>query len=83
MSYNLDLPPRVMRTEQTAGDNPDEWELQTNSGNTITSYTTVGISVSDWWEDLLVYVKTNSATPIDAIEDITLLMIQKDWVIED
>lgn len=82
MSYNTNLPPTIVRTEQTDGSNADKWELRTANGELITSYSTVGIGVADWWEDILTYVSANSSDTISAVEDITLLMMRRDWNVE-
>lgn len=81
MAYNLDLPPTVVRTNQ-ASNSADDWELRTNSGTTIALYSRNGMSVDVWWEDLLAYVSNNATSTINAVEDITLLMIQQDWTVE-
>jgi hypothetical protein len=82
MSYNTDLPPRIVRTNRTEGGSGDDWELQTNSGTTINSYTVTGISIDDWWEDLLTYVQSNARNTLEAVEDLTLLMVKKDWTLD-
>lgn len=79
MAYNTDLPPTIRRTNQTEGPDPDEWVLETNSGTEIASYTRVGMSIDVWWGDILRYILANARSVPNAIEDITLLMVQEDW----
>jgi len=82
MPYNTDLPPTIRRTNQTSGDTADDWVLETASGTKIASYTTLGMSVGVWWEDLLVFVSNNASSNMDAVNDITLLMVLQDWAVE-
>lgn len=80
MSYNTDLPPKIVRTNQSEGATPDDWELRTASGSTIQTYNTVTMSIHVWWPDLLAYIRDNASSVMDAIEDLSLLMVQSDWI---
>lgn len=84
MSYNTDLPPTIRRTNQTSGTNPDDWVLETASGTGIATYSRVGMSVDVWWEDLVTYIVNNidPTQPLNAVEDLTLLMVTRDWTVE-
>ena len=82
MTYNSDLPPTIRRTNQTDGSNPDDWVLETASGTQIATYSRVGMSMDVWWGDVLAYIASNVPNTMNAIEDITLLMVRQDWAVE-
>lgn len=74
MAYSTDLPPTISQT----GDST--FELRSSTGSVIATYNQTEFrSPDDWWEDILTFVATNSATNIGAVNDITLLMIKRDW----
>jgi hypothetical protein len=81
MAYNTDLPPTIARTAQTA------YELRTASGSVIATYDQAAMEhPTGWWPEIITYVVntvSGSDKAIQAITDLTLLMIQSDWTIVD
>lgn len=79
MSYkNNSLPPIVRRTAI------DHYQLEDQSGTILAEYTTKGMDhPGGWWGDFLGGVRAEYASIDDYIHDVTLLMMQQDWVYED
>jgi hypothetical protein len=75
MAYNTNLPPTIAQTSEST------WELRDSTGSVIATYTGKPFdSPDDWWQDIITYVFTNTGgTPLDALNDLTLLIIQQDW----
>lgn len=82
MTYSTDMPPTVRRTNQTAGGNPDDWVLETNSGTQIATYTRAGMELFVWWEDCVDYIASDASSTNMAVKDITLLLAERSWSVE-
>lgn len=82
MSYNSNLPPKIVRVNQTEGSTPDDWELQDADGTTIATYNRVGMSIDVWWPDLADHVRSNTSGARAALNDVTLLLASRDWEVD-
>lgn len=69
-----EMPPVVRR------DAHDHYQLEGQSGVVVAEFHQVKMSHPDgWWSALVDAMRANYSDPVDAIHDLTLLSIRRDW----
>lgn len=69
-----EMPPTIRRTAD------DHWQLESDSGTVLAEYNQTGIAhPGGWWSELVEAMRANYDDPVDAIHDLTLLTVRRDW----
>ena len=71
---HAEMPPVIRR------DADDHYQLEGQSGVVVVEFNQVAMShPGGWWSDLVTAMQANYDTPADAIHDLTLLSVRRDW----
>jgi len=83
MSYRTDSMPPVVRTTGETADGDLEWQIETQSGTVVQTYSTASRQdPDDWWDDMHTAL-VGSSTITDALHDLVRLNAVQDWEIID
>jgi len=75
---HAEMPPTIRRTAD------DHYQLEGDSGAVVNEFNQTKMEhPGGWWSPLVDAMQTNYDTPADAIHDLTLLTVRRDWTIVD
>jgi hypothetical protein len=73
-----EMPPVIRRIGS------DQYQLEGQSGVVVDEFNQTEVShPAGWWSELVNAMKKNYDTPEDAIHDLTLLTVRRDWTYID